>query len=205
MARGRHTLWIAWSEQNAPSQMGEKPFGNHPYEETADYHALLGFLEALTESLHERGAGIRMLLSRRADQSQVRPFALGIDLENFVKKSWVTFDEPVIEYPNVYRSYLLQQQARTADAFFAVGGGKAMDLAWVTAYERGALLPLPFFGGVSQKVFKERSFSTELKRELSGLQPKDDDSELNFPPHWTVEQLLHHAGGVRPDFTPPVA
>jgi nucleoside phosphorylase len=187
LARDKHVLWVAWSEQNYESQLGLKETGNHPYDETADYYALLGYLETLDNGLYEQGSRVRLLLAKRADQT-AHPFAGGIEFASYIAKGWVTIDQPIIEKTNWYRSHLLKHQAHSADAFFTVGGGKASNDGAEPARKRGRHLPLPFFNGKA-KEFHENLNSERLKMLISDMDARGN-SEILFSERWNLEELI---------------
>jgi nucleoside phosphorylase len=174
LAEGRHTLWLAWSNNNIASQTNtpEKNPRSHPYSETADYYAFLGFIEALkndpTLYAGENPARIRFLIAGDGDEGEdgedIMPF-LGYerqhsnvcleDLHGFeIEKA---FSDSSCN--NGLRSDLLTEQAQSndVDSFIVIGGGKATKIAAREACKKRILIPFAQFGGIGKSYHADES------------------------------------------------
>ena len=178
LAEQKYILVIAWSQDNPASQFDTRNTGqpNHPYWETADYHALEGYLEAIRESpgLIAEGAKVELRISGSRDTSiPCRPFDR--ELDEYLRMHEVDVDvNTPHEFPDK-RSEMLKKLASEADVFIVIGGGKATDLALSRAIGRQVLLPLGFAGGRGRQAIAE--LSDDFKRQLNiDLNTKDVDT-----------------------------
>ncbi|HSR99248.1 MAG TPA: hypothetical protein VLM79_19485 [Kofleriaceae bacterium] len=81
LAQSRHTLLLSWSNVNMLSQLGAKENvrGNpasHPYWETADYHALMGYLEHVQDNPNgvEKASIVVYVLGKHPQFPGIYPF-----------------------------------------------------------------------------------------------------------------------------------
>jgi hypothetical protein len=145
---------IVWSEKNRESLLGKKP-GGHPFWETADYHALRGFL-SIPKSL---GIGaVEIAISGSADLESVDPFPVdgvpeGVDTVDLRPLLASGVAKKVKRGEALLRSSLLREQAERVQLFIVLGGGKATGAAVDRAHMRGVLIPIPLFGGAGAEMF----------------------------------------------------
>ena len=180
LAEQKYVLVIAWSQDNPASQFDTRSTGqpNHPYWQTADYHALEGYLEAIRESpgLIAEGAKVELIISGRRDTSiPCQPF--GKELDEYLKMHEVDVDvNTPHEFPDK-RSEMLRKLASEADVFIVIGGGKATEHALREATRRQVLLPLGFAGGIGQQAITE--LSDDFKQKLNiDLATRDVDAVI---------------------------
>lgn len=175
LAEEKCTLLVAWSEGNPDSQYNRRSADqpNHPYWQTADYHALDSYLDAIQQSpeLIAEGAGVEMKISGREGRS-CNPF--GKQLDDYRRIPGVNVDVNIPhEFPE-RRSRMLKKLASEAEVFIVIGGGNATEFALHYAARRQVLLPLGFAGGVGQQAIAE--LSDDFKRQLNiDLNTKDVD------------------------------
>ena len=205
LAEQKYILVIAWSQDNPASQFDTRNTGqpNHPYWQTADYHALEGYLEAIRESpgLIAEGAKVELRISGSRDTSiPCQPF--GRELDEYLRMDEVHVDvNTPHEFPDK-RSEMLKTLASEADVFIVIGGGKATDLALSSAIGRQVLLPLGFAGGRGKQAIAE--LSDDFKRKLNiDLNTSDSDTIIaqlpilvnlitsnNTPPNQTSQTAM---------------
>lgn len=205
LAEQKYILVIAWSQDNPASQFDTRNTGqpNHPYWQTADYHALEGYLEAIRESpgLIAEGAKVELRISGSRDTSiPCQPF--GRELDEYLRMHEVDVDvNTPHEFPDK-RSEMLKTLASEADVFIVIGGGKATDLALSSAIGRQVLLPLGFAGGRGKQAIAE--LSDDFKRKLNiDLNTSDSDTIIaqlpilinlitsnNTPPNQTSQTAM---------------
>ena len=159
-----YTLLVSWSEANPESQLDTRRINqpNYPYVQTADFHALSGYLEAIQQSpeLITNGAKVKMTIAGTRDRFS-RPFNQEIDFYKGIKGVEV-IEEIGPGHPK-YRSQLLCDQALVADVFIIIGGGKATNQALLEATRRQVLLPLGFVGGIGKKAIAYLSANIKEK------------------------------------------
>lgn len=178
LAEQKYILVIAWSQDNPASQFDTRSTGqpNHPWRQTADYHALEGYLEAVRESqgLIAEGAKIELIISGRRDTSiPCQPF--GKQLEEYLKMYEVDVDVNIPHEFPYKRSEMLKKLASEAHVFIVIGGGKATEHAMREATRRQILLPLGFAGGIGQQAIAE--LSDDFKQKLNiDLATRDVDT-----------------------------
>jgi nucleoside phosphorylase len=84
IAQAGHKLCIAWSQNNASSQLGQHPESGtaaHKYWETADYHALCGYWDAAQQATNV--PGITLILAGPS-LPDIRPFDRPIEAKGTV-------------------------------------------------------------------------------------------------------------------------
>jgi hypothetical protein len=160
VAKHGHNLLMTWSQHNLPSQLGQKneilQGRNHPYTETADYFALLGFLSETQEvGLVADTAGSITLLVSGPDCEHVTPFPnlprpAYEALQKFNECGRLT-QEFVEDREPLLRSHLLKLASSKADAVIAIGGGKATTGLITDPILRMKLLPATGVGGASER------------------------------------------------------
>jgi nucleoside phosphorylase len=176
LAQAGHTLLAEWSYANWLSQLGAKDRVNgnpksHPYWETADYHALVGFLRALgsrsraasnarvilhvnsnedapkflypfvTPTILSRVDGLIPAEKRSGTPFQLFAKADRIDIRPYVDRDIVAVDRATFAATQM-RQDMLEGLALAADAVIVMGGGKATAKAVSIARERRAIVSL---------------------------------------------------------------
>ena len=171
--RNGHKLILTWSQHNLRSQMGQKKEElegrSHPYRETADYFALLGFLSTTRSSSKalQSSGGINFLLAG-PDNEPITPFPElspedGAALRELEKAGQVS--RKIVSSPGrLLRSHLLRKAAEEANLVVAIGGGKATSMLLGCEKLRPKIIPLSGFGGASEGFSSQLpSFSTAIK------------------------------------------
>jgi hypothetical protein len=177
LANEKHQLWVSWSERNPDSQLGNKGKEGHPYDETADYHALNGYLKAIADNpqLIRQGAKVIIEISK-AREREPKPFGKEIDFYEGIQG--VEVIQRIESQNPKYRSRLLLEQAQSAEILIVIGGGKATLSTIQTAIDRKIILPLGFVGGsCSNEAIARMSpdIKQRLMTEITDLADLSDD------------------------------
>lgn len=186
--RSGHVLRIGWSndhllKQSRPEVDGLETFVRNDdgtlsadpehcrflFEETADYHAMRGYLESAAAS-PQAGGHIELdisdqMLSGSRDRNTLSWPPVGDRVMGGHSISAHIRNGTIVRYEvdgrrdfEYFRSKYLSNMIssdgpREVDLVVAVGGGKASGTLYHTALERLKLLPLPYCGGEAQRVF----------------------------------------------------
>jgi hypothetical protein len=166
LAEQKYILLIAWSQANPESQFDTRRSNeqNHPYWQTADYHALEGYLETIRQSpeLIEGGARIELKISEWRSQSiPCNPF--GRSLDEYIEMSGVYVNTNTPHEKPEKRSVMLMKLTSEADVFMIIGGGKATKLGLAEATKRKIFLPLGFVGGIGKDAIADLSIDIKEK------------------------------------------
>ena len=82
LAREGHQLLLGWSQENATRDMKED---TSPYDATADYHVLMGYMDTLIDSESPPSSSIRIVVVARDDAHIIRVGAIPLQETHLYK------------------------------------------------------------------------------------------------------------------------